>query len=171
MTDRPIIFNEPMIRALAKGKKTQTRILVRHHLSKAVVGDRLWVRETWANFEGGRDELSFRATSTGAFLDWVEGEELRWIPSVHMPRWASRFTLEITDVSSEGVQDIDEHEAIMEGVVANTDWIDPRAKFASIWNSIYTVRGERWGDNPRVTVLTFKVVPGNIDAITKGEAQ
>ena len=84
------------------------------------VGDRLWVRETWGEFidtdiidgqthELGRDTL-YRA----------DGENHQrctpWRPSIHMPRWASRLTLEVTDVRVERLQDISEEDAIAEGV-------------------------------------------------------
>lgn len=85
-------------------------------------GDRLWVRETWATLDariapGCR--LAFRA-------DTADGERVRvdapWRPSIHMPRWASRLTLEVTDVRAERLEEIDTEGCIAEGV----DWAAPR---------------------------------------------
>ena len=94
-------------------------------------GDRLWVRETWQGplideeleeeFYQSSDYFkksafcTYRATGS---LDAInaDGEELGWRPPLHMPRWASRITLEITDVRVERLKDISEADAIAEGV-------------------------------------------------------
>jgi len=74
-------------------------------------GDRLWVRETWApDFEPY--EFIYRADD-GMFAS-------RWRPSIHMPRWASRITLEVESVRVERLQDISEEDAIAEGIQANS---------------------------------------------------
>lgn len=83
-------------------------------------GDRLWVREAWFDnlcprTTGDRnDGILYRADGTPDF----EGEEnlIRWRSSTHMPRWASRITLEITGVRVERLQDISEADAKAEGV-------------------------------------------------------
>lgn len=141
-------------------------------------GDRLWVRETSLinDFrDGGVPEaeradcqIIYRADGTP---DW-EGEEelIRWRPSIHMPRWASRILLEITDVRVERLQDISEEQAKAEGVRIYTDhaelgdwWhvegietysADPRKSFELLWSSV----GGDWQANPWVWVVEFKRV-------------
>lgn len=107
-----------------------------------VVGDRLWVRETWAPFhigskhslaspvedlddaDGARFAADRRVWSctggNGAHAPADDGgwnyAPHRWRPSIHMPRWASRITLEVTDVRVQRVQDISEEDAKAEGV-------------------------------------------------------
>lgn len=97
-------------------------------------GDRLWCRETHAQFSVGEgldravpQAVAYRATcdDDGGF-DYANGrgETMRlkvtkWTPAIHMPRWASRITLEVTGVRVERVQDISEEDAIAEGVEAS----------------------------------------------------
>ncbi len=139
MDARPILFSALMVREILAGTKTQTRRIVKpgnlgpgglpvrqptpdwnaaHYgggmwsdgLDFAAFcpygqpGDRLWVRETWA--PGGR----YAAT------DSRPGAVPRWRPSIHMPRAASRITLEITGVRVERLQDISEADALAEGI-------------------------------------------------------
>jgi len=89
-------------------------------------GDRLWVRETWCAVDdtdlNGERWVDYRATprySAEHPAGWENApdspEALKWRPSIHMPRWASRITLEITDVRVERLQDISEEDAIAEG--------------------------------------------------------
>ncbi|MDO9584768.1 MAG: hypothetical protein Q7J24_16935 [Desulfomicrobium sp.] len=99
-------------------------------------GDRLWVRETWAHDAPSLEECRARLEDGlagglpyGPYYrtDSVhEGTGLRWRPSIHMPRWASRITLEITDVRVERVQDITEAAAKAEGVPPA--WLDVNGK-------------------------------------------
>lgn len=103
----------------------------------------------------------------------------RWRPSIHMPRWASRIQLEITDVRVERVQDISGEDAQKEGCTfvdfgknkwgnQNPGWrcgdaathhgqaLDtPRFAFANIWNSINEKCGLGWDINPWVWVVEF----------------
>jgi hypothetical protein len=77
-------------------------------------GDLLWVREAWnTNTAGARPGfgIAYRA-------DWPDAESIpvKWRPSIHMPRWASRLTLRLTDVRVERVQDIREGDAEAEGI-------------------------------------------------------
>ena len=157
-------------------------------------GDRLWVRETWrladpdgddavsedvhgpyAPFVGGngsrkiRWRVIYRATSPESHPKY--GKAL-WTPSIHMPRWASRITLEITDINAERVQDITEDDARAEGVkpefrtvVARSDGgpdyhipCSYRGGFANTWNAIYAKRpGLSWDENPWIWAITFSV--------------
>ncbi len=134
------------------------------------VGDRLWVRETWQgplvaeeHFEDYRanadkfqtPEFCEYAADGGArpeFCDLDDNARQGWRPSIHMPRWASRITLEITGVRVERLQDISETDAIAEGGTEhfNIDWFGP------LWASIYGV--DSWNANPWVWVIEFRRV-------------
>jgi len=94
-------------------------------------GDRLWVRETWAA-GACADELSPSELYAPTWLRdngglWYQAgpdpdrvglvsRRGRWRPSIHMPRWTSRITLEITATRCERLQEIDDHDAMREGV-------------------------------------------------------
>ncbi|HBS7517605.1 TPA: hypothetical protein MAR00_004551 [Klebsiella pneumoniae] len=169
------------------------------------VGDRIWVRETWAilgNEDGccidweekicKGDERSaariYRASceqkpnnyglwSIPDDADWKPYTkdyqyEGAWRPSIHMPRWASRILLEITDVRVERLNAISEEDARAEGIIdggclncgepepcgcANPE-PDATDAFAYLWQSIY--RQENWDANPWVWVIEFKRVEG-----------
>lgn len=165
------------------------------------VGDRLWVRENWAahwmyddvpprecksGIDG--DNYWFRADGPGGVsqlgLDPGGGMRGKWRNSLFMPRWASRLTLEITDVRVQRLQDISEEDARAEGLspitkdghlvkhgipdrdglpgTDNDGWewqeweVDPRKAFAKLWDRI---NGERapWSSNPWLWVVSFSV--------------
>jgi hypothetical protein len=134
------------------------------------VGDRLWVREAWREFnatdECGCSEAPCACPESGTALYRASHDdgESKWRPSIHMPRWASRITLEITDVRVERLQDISEKDARAEGVpgekeanAAGLDWFDkPRRAFRFLWQSI--IGPESWNENPWVWVIEFKRV-------------
>lgn len=135
-----------------------------------VVGDRLWVREAFAVYQaepiitegaavasGGDSEVVYRATY---------GEGGTWKPSIHMPRWASRITLEVTDVRVERLQDISEDDAEAEGfsrrepeayedALNDDNWAT--GQFKRVWDS-FAKRGYSWETNPWVWVIEFKRV-------------
>jgi len=185
MIERPILFSAPMVRALLSGTKTQTRRVVKNPPSIWTIhsiqeqrcpygqaGDRLWVRETWAKW--GRDdqcgegpsqthEPIYRADS----YPWDWGD--KWRPSIYMPRWASRITLEIIAVRVERLQDISSADAIAEGIepcasggewrnyldsAPNRDALTPRVSYRSLWESINGPGS--WAANPWVWVVEFK---------------
>ncbi|MHB6047317.1 ASCH domain-containing protein [Klebsiella pneumoniae] len=195
MTERGMIFNGEMVRAILDGRKTQTRRPVKfpvhdknlgcelagnelagelsagNYLNSAFgkPGDRIWVRETWAryNIDQNNHDIAYRATTPA---DWPE--EGRWRPSIHMPRWASRILLEITDVRVERLNAISEEDARAEGIIdggclncgepepcgcANPE-PDATDAFAYLWQSIYGQ--ENWNANPWVWVISFKRVEG-----------
>lgn len=180
-TERPILFNSAMVRAILNGTKTQTRRGVRLHpeLAERVIdlpllgwcqpfsardgrsatnlhtpltcplgkpGDTLWVRETWAPYKGSDEPVSdledcdavrYAADEVTHLIagDHAQTKGLdmycvpphremprgphRWRPSIHMPRWASRITLEVTEVRAQRLQDIDEADATREGFAAS----------------------------------------------------
>ena len=162
MQERPILFSAPMVRAILNGHKTQTRRPVKppKHPSGTGCpfghkGDRLWVRETWnmfgpwAGFFYAADDHSF---GIGEYddPDHIEPHNMRWKPSIHMPRIASRITLEIAGVRVEHLQDISAADCLAEGV-APTD--DPVAEYRSSWEALYGAGS--WAANPHVFVIEF----------------
>jgi hypothetical protein len=105
----------------------------------------------------------------------------RWRCSIHMPRWASRLTLEMAGVRVERLQDISEADAILEGMFqceSGFHWFDPRTQegcyyratwaYEELWESINGPGS--WDANPWVWVLEFKVHQVNVDALLKARA-
>ena len=149
-----------------------------------VPGDQLWVKETfyaWGRWETrysakkGRDEWHFvdMTLECGkAYLYAADGPRPqplagkrdggttpKWWkrPSIHMPRWASRITLEVTGVRVERLQDISEADALAEGVSAILDEMrraTPRCDFQALWQSINGPGS--WDANPWVWIVEFK---------------
>ena len=145
-------------------------------------GDRLWVRETfqplWATLEkpdwktGEGYELGYPATDgISEYNDMENDEELTIAckPSIHMPRWASRITLEVTEVRVERLQDISEKDAYAEGVLGEPDYSWPSGapifvhipNFARLWDSINGKPRKNgadisWAANPWVWVVKFQ---------------
>jgi len=145
------------------------------HCPYGGVGDRLWVRETWAQVTGpvagetaeefGRKGIIYRAD---------EGNDSRalkgiWKPSIHMFRWMSRITLEITGIRVERLHDITEADAIAEGiyawhwdgdvssfVAANRHLAPAVLKYALLWESINGPGS--WDANPYVWAIEFRKV-------------
>lgn len=116
-------------------------------------GDRLWVRETclgWWNTADG--SFSHVAAYKADGYELEPGE--RWIPSIHMPRAASRITLEVTGVRVERLQDISEEDARAEGWPADDS--DPCQWYAALWEQINGK--ESWRLNPWVWVVEFRRV-------------
>lgn len=109
-------------------------------------GDRLWVRETWSQ-QGGL--LLYRADGDRGNWDvW------KWSPSIHMPRWASRITLEILRVRVERLCDISPDDCRAEGLPADNTDIGVRYGFGILWESIHGPGS--WCLNPWVWVIEFK---------------
>ena len=150
-------------------------------------GDTLWVRETcWAeSFGQGGDGVRYAADHAWRIIENTQEASEAWcqllqyggdyghdnqsnigrrVPSIHMPRWASRITLRITDVRVERLQDISEDDARAEGCPYPPEWAgrfmdrDETAKtwFKSIWNSINGPGA--WEANPWVWALSFERV-------------
>lgn len=124
-------------------------------------GDLLWVRETWTQYPIELNpepcDAWYKATSNGP------PPPFKWRPSIHMPRWASRITLRITDIRVERLQDISEDDARAEGCDP-ARWIDEtdvgmegyREGFARLWNKINGPGA--WDVNPWVWVVSFERV-------------
>ncbi|MEX5880301.1 hypothetical protein AB6G95_11175 [Proteus vulgaris] len=129
------------------------------------VGDRLWVRETFKTGVCTESTIAYKATHKPSDLEEGWYEEIKWTPSIHMPRWASRITLEITDVRVERLNDISQSDAIAEGAPPSHPTIDAisrecgfpdfsRSRFGQTWWHIYGKKN--WQDNPWVWVIEFK---------------
>lgn len=144
-------------------------------------GDRLWVRETWrpaydANLfccveyraDGTRRKPALGALTEDQghrFADDCPDDpdlNVKWRPSIFMPRWACRLVLEVTAVRVERLQDITEEDADAEGLrcgMANPvspfeyDW---RGHWISLWDSINAKRGFGWDVRPWVWVVSFR---------------
>jgi len=164
MKERPILFSGPMVRAILEGRKTQTRRIVKPQplRDRGVMafndgehpqmrcpygkpGDRLWVRETWCP---DVEPYTFRYKADG-------DEPLeRWRPSIHIPRWASRITLEVVSVRVERLQNISEDDALAEGITLVERGTSPVDQFNKLWESINGPGS--WEANPWVWVVEFK---------------
>jgi len=207
--DHPILFNGPMVRAILEGRKTKTRRIVKLNASGRAwkgkknwhcddpdallacpyqPGDRLWVRETWCMRTGGMLPHMDRACIPRYRADGELKPEwgfMKWHPSIHMPRRASRITLEVTGVRIERLQDISDEDAKAEGLTTVTKdgqlykwgipdrdglpgscddgwpWThwdtDPREAFRSLWNGI-NLDTNGWDANPYVWVIDFMVI-------------
>ncbi|WP_444880568.1 hypothetical protein [Delftia acidovorans] len=139
-------------------------------------GDRLWVRETWCrqwdDERGFLDECWYRASDPDVVsVDAMEKSP--WKPSIHMPRWASRITLDIKAVRIERLQDISDQDAAAEGVATwapgalSPDSLnaDPSDQFRWLWCSINGP--DSWDANPWVWVVEFE----RAKATEKGKRQ
>jgi len=133
-------------------------------------GERLWVRETWQHEDGSCDDHKC-GQPTHIYHKATESfpESIRWRPSIFMPRWASRITLEVTSVRVERVKEISEEDAEAEGVKRGscncTNWAvcgyslsSYRLAYSKLWESINAKRGFGWDKNPWVWVIEFKRV-------------
>ncbi|HDW0968771.1 TPA: hypothetical protein RK087_000641 [Enterobacter hormaechei subsp. xiangfangensis] len=120
------------------------------------VGDRIWVRET---FSPVPDHEELAGCSAILYAADGNGPYGKWVPSIHMPRWASRITLEITGVRVERLNSISDSDASKEGCcITDMESGDCLSDvFARLWTSIYG--DESWKVNPWVWVIEFKVVP------------
>ena len=136
------------------------------------VGDRIWVREAFASGLSTKSTLAYRATHKREDLEDGFYDTIKWTPSIHMPRWASRILLEITGVRVERLNAISEEDARAEGIIdggclncgepepcrcANPE-PDATDAFAYLWQSIYGQ--ESWNADPWVWVIEFKRVEG-----------
>jgi len=137
-------------------------------------GDRLWVRETFRVYRGTNSaQIYYKASEphTGIQIDPSKVDTLKtyhpkWRPSIHIPRWASRITLEITDINVERIQDITDRGAKAEGIRIFDNTPGKmysyngalRDIFIDLWDSINYKRGHGWDINPWVWVISFKQI-------------
>lgn len=216
MTDRPIIFSAPMVKALLEGRKTQTRRVLCLHddereppyvasylegaravwcdpydssvwcypgVRGSAVGDRLWVREAWARAEDPKWMVAYRADGQCGAWGWDgDGGPLfvhhgyviepkrrdgngnfglpryggRWRSPIHMPRWASRLTLIVTDVRVQRLAEMTEQDAVAEGIEHDESACAPLVRYAKLWDDLNAKRGFPWSSNPWVCAITFR---------------
>ena len=196
MRERPILFNTEMVKAILEGRKTCTRRAIKFSsgmtgrpIGKAgdssnplgvmypggikrppyQRGDILYVRETWCSAYDGEkffylaDKLTNREERS--LLNY---DDVKWHPSIHMPKEAARIWLKVTEVRMERLQDITEDGAKEEGAnckngknVGLEEKMRRTAieRFAEIWNStIKKSDTDRygWSVNPWVWVIEFE---------------
>lgn len=210
MSDKPIIFSGPMVRAILDGRKTMTRRVLKpqpepfdamfsdagrwwtgdadtgevHQVLRApyAPGDVLWVRENcWAEDRGERCGVCYAADK--AWIEFNDAEhhedyfklrDYAWkanegfesnsgklVPSIFMPRWASRITLRVVGVKVERLQYISEADAVAEGCLhhhdPSGDGQNVIEQFSHIWQSIHGPGS--WDANPWVAAITFEKEP------------
>ncbi|ENZ7982327.1 hypothetical protein ACXJ76_001783 [Klebsiella pneumoniae] len=201
-TRRPVKFpvHDKNLGCELSGNELSGELSAGNYLNSAFgkPGDRIWVREAY-RFPASLDDVSPTGVGemavatgyrkpwaptfyefTGTFSDGWKGFETppkvsdagKLRPSIHMPRWASRILLEITDVRVERLNAISEEDARAEGIIdggclncgetepcgcANPE-PDATDAFAYLWQSIYGQ--ENWNANPWVWVIEFKRVEG-----------
>ncbi|MGL5446564.1 MAG: hypothetical protein ACRDBL_04565 [Rhabdaerophilum sp.] len=153
-----------------------------------VPGDRLYVREHWSSHPGF-DGIAPRDLKRGSMIytradglwhnngDWIGAPFGKHRQAMHMPRWASRLTLLVTDVWVQRLQDISQADAFSEGCdrlelpdhvplppgcLANNTY---RVGYAALWDSLHADPGTRWEDNPWIYAVSFDVRHGNIDTL------
>lgn len=142
-------------------------------------GDRIWVKEThfsWGKWvrngrtKTGKPAWRFKALAPNerkvlyvagepiALPEKIKRTDIAWHkrPSIFMPRWASRITLELTSVKVERLGDISHKDALAEGVEYDVSNLDgsPLARFKKLWESI-NGKGS-WDKNPWVWKIEFK---------------
>ena len=186
-TETPILFNAEMVCAILSGNKTQTRRPVKPGKTKSPfgnVGGSLWVREAF-RLRADQDDKPpkddwwksgawYYADDPSLEPSGCQGGAGKLRPSIHMPRWASRINLRVTNVRVERLQDASKgdlvhegwpdadevasayasvcksmHECIDDGVV---EW------FADAWDDIYAKQGFGWDANPMVWCCEFEVI-------------
>lgn len=153
-------------------------------------GDLLWVRETWCgkvnpesgiveyNGDGNTYPIWYRADGDEIVAVDDDGcvafnkdgsEKSPWKPSIHMPRWASRLTLKVTDVRVQRLQDISQEDTVAEGMPAETNGFlhHTIADYRRLWGQLHGP--DSWDANPWCWCLTFEVIQKNVDAVGNGD--
>lgn len=119
------------------------------------LGDLLWVRETWGWNRCLHCPIHYRATEP----EWKEksvNPMARWYPSIHMPRSASRITLEVCKVRIERLAEITTADVLAEGIHHSAAAGAPIVAFKQLWDSLNAARGFSWDSNPWVWVVEFR---------------
>ena len=181
MAYKPILFNTEMVKAILEGRKTQTRRIIKPQPTKprwnnigwlgfddghgyrmkhpCNPGDILWVRETWYK---DACRYMYRANYTDNEQFFRNGKEvqIRWKPSIHMPREAARIFLRVKDVRVERLQDARDSQCMAEGVTCPWN-VDLRDAFSVLWDSTINPADRDiygWNANPWVWVIEFERV-------------
>lgn len=144
-----------------------------HPCPFGAVGDRIWVREAFRVHSRATDvaTLVYKASERNSWTEQTRRVPVavcnkpatpeKWTPSLHMPRWASRILLEITDVRVERLQSITLGDICKEVGCGLYDFRPATYGFQvweELWKSIYGA--ENWQANPWVWVIEFKRVEG-----------
>lgn len=188
----PVLFSTEMVRAILSGQKTQTRRVVKlanagycdpqegtyqdkHGETRSIfelcpygqVGDLLWVRETWADNTPGCESQGGYSYRSDHLTGNDGPQEIKWKPSIFMPRAACRIKLKVVNVRIERLKSITPSDAIAEGVTFEQhgrglgdacDEIRAVQAFESLWDKINAQRGYGWESNPWVWVVEFREV-------------
>ena len=139
--------------------------------------DRIYVREAWRTWESvdhlpPRDLTQVETVQFEADGKTENGMTMsrpgKFRQGMHMPRWASRLTLVVTDVRVQRVRDISRQDCVAEGCkgfVSNDgeDGETPEEEFQGLWNTLNADRGYGWAVNPWVVAITFETHKVNID--------
>jgi len=185
VTERPILFSSPMVKAILEGRKTQTRRALRDqqpvdfgsakygaHLVRRdvhdhgkLVGHRMApVRcpygqpgdRLWVRETFNDDRKETIYRADGDMPgEWFDAGS-KWRPAIHMPRNRSRLTLEVTGVRVERVQSISDADVLAEGCEERLGRHVPA--YIQLWDSLNAKRGYGWEKNPWVWVVEFKRV-------------
>jgi hypothetical protein len=131
-------------------------------------GIRLWVREGFAlerKYDGMSPTAAYEHAERRGLLPmkvWRQATDAdtpgvgKRRPSIHMPRWASRILLDVTDMRVERLQEIDHVDAEREGVEPDEPGFSAVPPFARLWNEINARRGYSWEKNPWVWRIAFR---------------
>jgi len=175
---KPILFNTEMVRAILDDRKSVTRMVISEKVKdtwlsrfwvcdksnrccKYQVGDYLYVRETFNDTEtdtilyaADKEFVDFGCKEVNGFL-FMESD-IKWKPSIHMPKVAARIFLKVTDVRVERLEEMTQEDCILEGCGELSE-----EQFAHVWNS--TIKKTDldhygWDANPWVWVIEFEKV-------------
>lgn len=162
-------------------------------LLKCHPGDLLWVRESFFDLRPVKAMPAFvgMAADAAYMADETFIGEHRWKPAIHMPRWSSRLTLQVSELRRQRLHDITDADARAEGIIGNADlwghigaWShakggpprcdirfaanSPVGAFYLLWEHLHG-KGS-WTKNPEVVAITFTVRRGNVDQLlTSGQ--
>ena len=191
MRERPILFNTEMVKVILDGRKTCTRRLVKFlsgknpqwtgYIKDGVMlyngknelcirkaqyqpGDILYVRETWCSAYGGEKYfyLADKLTNREERL-LLNYDDVKWHPSIHMPKGAARIWLKVTDVRVERLQEIDiegiRNEGLSSAAVHAGDTEIALKEWKILWD--YNIKKSEldtygWDANPYVWVIDFE---------------
>ncbi|PTX46534.1 hypothetical protein IQ03_03645 [Gemmobacter caeni] len=149
------------------------------HRIPYTTGDRLYVREAWRAPLHVDDQPPREIPPTNSVHYCADGDAPtifgRYRHARFMPRWASRLTLNVTDVRVQRLREITAADSIAEGVKCDTcsamgesachgrGCFASQEAFRTLWNSLHGP--DAWDENPWVVALTFTVARGNIDTL------
>jgi hypothetical protein len=182
-------------KAISGGEEGTRNNFIRSHIGKSPVcrygvpGDRLWVRESFQPLlaDGFEGKLNYK-TGEGYQIGYCATDGIqeyfdcstdsafcsKITPSIYMPRWASRITLETTDVRIQRLNEISDEDCIAEGIDYDKGtmhcanyldlkdderigrWLGPKGSYASLWEKI-NGKGS-WDANPWLWCLSFRMI-------------